>query len=239
MARLEAGVIALLRAVLGASASAAQQAARVVERAQMVWSRTPGFADVAAAYPPGGAGATGLVLFRCQVAHDGALTRCDVAGEAPVGRGFAAAARSLLPGFGAELSPGRTEWPVELKIRMPPPEAPESRDRIVQAPVWLAGPDQRTILALYPAAARARGIATGLGTVRCGAGPQGWLVDCVPVSADPDGLGFAEAALKVAPLMQMSLWTAAGGPTDGPIILPIRFSSHRRWGPSAPRRRRP
>jgi hypothetical protein len=42
--------------------------------------------------------------------------------------------------------------------------------------------------------------------------------DCAPLEADPDGLGFSEAAAKLASTMRMNPWTIDGGPVDGAVI---------------------
>lgn len=44
------------------------------------------------------------------------------------------------------------------------------------------------------------------------------------MAGEPDGLGFSDAAVKIASGMRMNPWTEAGGPVNGARVqLPIRF----------------
>ena len=53
---------------------------------------------------------------------------------------------------------------------------------------------------------------------------DGTLSGCETVTEDPAGLGFGEAAMEVASVMQMSPWTKQGAPVEGARInLPIKF----------------
>ncbi len=46
-----------------------------------------------------------------------------------------------------------------------------------------------------------------------------------PEAGDPDGLGFSEAAAKLASTMRMNLWSADGAPVEGGVVhIPIRLN---------------
>ena len=82
-----------------------------------------------------------------------------------------------------------------------------------------------TTLTDAPPEAVAKGLKTGRGVARCVVAPDGALTGCTPAPGDPDGVGFSEAAVKLAASMRMNPWTADGGPVDGAVIrLPIRFN---------------
>jgi hypothetical protein len=52
----------------------------------------------------------------------------------------------------------------------------------------------------------------------------GKLTDCRKVSEDPDGLGFADAAVLAAGYMVMNPWSVDGDPLDGlRVTLPIKL----------------
>jgi len=77
---------------------------------------------------------------------------------------------------------------------------------------------------LFPSDAAAKGIGEGVGVASCAVAADGTLKDCTPGAGKPDGLGFSEAAVSVAKVLQMSPWTQEGGPVDGSRLqLPIRF----------------
>ena len=63
------------------------------------------------------------------------------------------------------------------------------------------------------------------GVARCTVGPDGAMSDCVPEPGEPDGLGFSEAAAKLASAMRMNLWSADGAPVQGGVVhIPIRLN---------------
>jgi hypothetical protein len=82
----------------------------------------------------------------------------------------------------------------------------------------VAGFDPDEALAVYPPEAAAKGVASGRGVARCLVAPGGTLTDCAPQAGDPDGLGFSEAAVKLAATMRMNPWTADAAPVDGAMV---------------------
>lgn len=197
-----------------------------------VWAAAPTFDDLAAAYPAAGHGVEGYVAAHCKVDRSGPRTgllqQCQAIKEAPHDQGFAKAALSLTPRFRiaaaalARAPHGADLW-VDVPIRLPPPA--EIADRTVMAPVWVASFDPRATPKLFPPEAVASGITTGRGVARCEVAADGALTACAPEPGDPDGLGFSEAAVKLASAMKMNLWSADGAPVEGGVVhIPIRLN---------------
>jgi TonB family protein len=196
--------------------------------ARPTWVSAPSFADLGAAYPKSGGGVGGYSAFRCEVNRAGTLNRCDLLGEEPGGRGFGPAARGLIGKFRIELEPElaaqKRTMMVNLPIRLIDPASDEFKTRRVGEPNWLTIVDPATAQMLFPFAAAEKGPKEGLGVASCTVGADGALKDCTPGAATPDGLGFSEAAVRVASVLRMNLWTQEGGPVDGSRVeLPIRF----------------
>jgi hypothetical protein len=98
-------------------------------------------------------------------------------------------------------------------------------DRTVAAPVWLRDNDTAAPPVVYPKEAAAQGVTTGRGMARCTVSADGTLSACAPEAAEPDGLGFSEAAVKLASAMRINLWSADGVPVEGGVVhVPIRLN---------------
>lgn len=192
------------------------------------WARAPSFDEMAAAYPKATGAAAGDVDMRCHVAPDGASGPCKVLNAQPAHMGFAEAALALAPEFRLDMG-GRQPGPAddfsaELHIHFVDPASEAFRNRDIGRPVWIKAPGEDEAAALFPATAAARGLKTGRGVAACDIATDGRLQNCMPRPGEPDGLGFSEAAVKVASMMRMNPWTTAGGPVAGAHVeLPIRF----------------
>jgi TonB family protein len=196
-----------------------------------IWVQAAGFDDVARAYPAKADGAEGYAVAHCEVERSGALDGCQPIKEAPEKLGFGQAAVSLAAKFRVSpdmaKSPGRTELWVDVPIRFTPPGA--SAERAVAAPTWVASFDPARAPKLFPPEAAAQGLTTGRGVARCVVASDGALTDCAPETADPDGLGFSEAAVKLASTMKMNPWSADGRPVDGAVFrVAIRLNLKQR-----------
>lgn len=193
-----------------------------------IWASAPGFADMRRAYPAGAAG-EGYVVLRCEVERSGDLSRCAATKEQPERRGFEKAALSLTPLF--RVAPDvmvrapRNGKPIQVvvPIRFAPPAA--DGEPTVTAPSWISGFDPSVAPKVFPAEAVARGLSTGRGVARCVVGDDGALTGCSPEAADPEGLGFAQAAVVLAGTMKMNLWSADAGPVRGGVVrIPVRLN---------------
>jgi Zn-dependent protease with chaperone function len=193
-----------------------------------VWAQAASFDDLAAAYPAKGGGVEGYAVAHCTVQRSGALTGCQVIKEEPERREFGRAATRLaeakfrvVPQLAA-MHHATPLW-VDVPIRMPPPA--QLADRTVTAPAWITGVDARTTPKIFPPEAVASGLSTGKGVARCTVGADGVLANCAPESAEPAGLGFAEAAAKLASGMKMNLWTFDAAPVAGGVVhVPVRLN---------------
>ena len=192
-----------------------------------VWARAASFAELARAYPAKGGGVEGFAVAHCRVERAGDLSACEVRKELPADRGFGPAAILLAGHFRAQVNPADIPktaplW-VDIPMRFPPPVA--GGQRSIGSPTWLAGFDPAKVVKLFPPEAAAKGLTSGRGVARCVVAPDGALTGCAPLEADPEGLGFSEAAVRLTSLMKMNPWTADGGPVDGAVVnIPIRFN---------------
>jgi TonB family protein len=185
-----------------------------------VWLRTVSRDDVARAYPVKAAGAEGYAVAHCEVSAQGGLSDCQVTKEDPDNRGFGRAATSLAARFRVApewaTAPGHADLWVDVPIRFPAPGAEDSRD--VTSPYWVSGFDPDQALKEFPPEAAAKGLVTGYGVARCVVAQDGTLTGCEARPAEPDGLGFSEAAVRLVSTMRMNPWLPDGEPVDGAVI---------------------
>jgi hypothetical protein len=193
-----------------------------------VWSQTPTAAQVAAAFPRGEIGKVdfGHATMRCRVRSNGLLTNCDAFADQPEGGGFKWAALKLADDFRlavADYDPSSLrDVSVDVLVSITAPGKPAPKPT---SPQWVRALDPASLLAVYPAKAMTAGVMRGRGVVECRVTHEGSLADCRVISEDPEGLGFGEAALKVAGLMAMNPWTSEGAPVDDALIrLPITLA---------------
>ncbi|HEY2749828.1 energy transducer TonB [Phenylobacterium sp.] len=191
-----------------------------------VWAQAPRFEDLARVYPAGGRGVEGYVVLHCLTGASGGLSDCTILKETPIGHGFGRAALRLKPKF---LVDTRREPPhrrtllwVDIPIRFPPAS---QIDRVVDAPIWVAGFDARSAIKLFPPEAAAEKVTSGRGVARCQIASDGSLRACRPTGEEPSGLGFSEAAAKLAGTLRANLWSLDGAPvSDGEVEVAIRLN---------------
>lgn len=199
------------------------------------WKTAPGFADMAQAWPARAAGVqTAHVSMRCRLTDAGALRDCEVLTENPRAAGFGAAARKVSALFSVDvtlLPPTKQDRYVNFALRFVNPDSEPAKGRAIGQPRWVRGPDPKKVLDIFPDAAVKAGVTSGTGVADCVVQADGGLKDCKVAREEPAGLGFGEAAVVVAQVMQMTPWTEDGGPVDGARIkLPVKFNK----APDAP-----
>ena len=82
-------------------------------------------------------------------------------------------------------------------------------------------------LRFYPERAWADGIEGGA-TIHCTVKKEGVLADCTIAAEWPDGAGFGDAALRMAPYFRMHPARDHGVPVDSVITIPFRFELPKR-----------
>jgi TonB family protein len=183
-----------------------------------VWASTASHADVAKAYPAKAGGVEGYAVAHCEVERDGSVSGCQLTKEEPSGRGFGPAALRLAAKFRVAplwtTAPNHADVWVDIPIRFPAPNLQPAAE-VVTSPYWVSGFAPEQALKVFPPEAAAKGVAAGYGLAKCDVTADGALANCAPAGADPDGLGFSQAAVRLAATMRMNPWTLDGSPVDG------------------------
>jgi hypothetical protein len=201
------------------------------------WSSAPSFADVETAYLASAAGAVGTITLRCRVGGAGRIGLCvnrdlEAAKGSPPSpeQRLTDVAEGLSDRFELHLNhtglPAGTALMTDVTFRFIDPKDPAFVGRQIGEPSWIATVPPAVSDKLFPPAATYKGIATGQGVAECTVGADGSLRACRALPGNPDGVGFSLAAVKVASIMKMSVWTEAGGPVDGATVrIPVQFNS--------------
>jgi protein TonB len=105
-----------------------------------------------------------------------------------------------------------------------PPAAGETPPAgLVIHPDWVRKPTGMDIARVYPREAASKDIAAAT-AISCAVTQEGTLSACQVFREEPAGLGFGEAALKLARLFKMGPMDREGQPTAGRTVrIPIGF----------------
>lgn len=103
----------------------------------------------------------------------------------------------------------------------PPQPAPPS---VITSPDWLTRPGADEFSRFYPQAALEQN-ASGAATLACMVSASGAVRGCQVAVETPKGLGFGDAAKKLAPYFKLRPQLRDGAPVDGASVrIPIRFN---------------
>jgi len=192
------------------------------------WLFRPGITEFRAAYPAEAAqdNTSGKALVNCRVSSDGSLRDCAAVSEEPTGRGFGAAAVSIVAQ--ARLKPAFVKKHADAMISLP---ANFSPGMLYDRPItWINRPSAQQYNAAWPQKAFTQGI-DGAATIACRINFAGALEQCKVRSESPAGMAFGESALLLAPAFRFKPVTRDGKPVLAPVTIPINFKT----GPGAAR----
>lgn len=215
------------------------------------WERLPTVEDMTRVYPAEAKarGAGGRATLDCAIAPSGQMTDCRVAQESPGDLGFGAAALSvaslIVLGEETRSSPpfagGRALIPIiwrteDCPALLPPAVGDSSpktlsiaswsaRFDLISRPRWLTKPSGDDLRKLFPRTALRNGI-SGRATMVCVVTVEGRMGNCRTDSETPEGMGFGEATLKLAPRFRMTTMTDDCVGVDGAtIIIPVAWTA--------------
>lgn len=190
---------------------------------QPVWLKRPNGDDMAR-YKPEDARVSGRAVIECRVSRRGLLEYCKVLEETP-GEQYGKAALRIAAKF--QMGPAdRAGSPTaDRKVRLPITWAlPEPLDASVPVtPQWVHAPSGDEMAAVYPAQAEWK---SGRAVLACRLSQTGRPTDCTVAEETPAGLGFGQAALKLAPLLRFTTRDASSKSlVGGTFRIPLAWAS--------------
>lgn len=216
-------MIVVLLALLLAAAEPRMQTSDIADFVtQPVWLKLPSGDDMAR-YRPEDARASGRAIIECKVSGRGPLEACQVL-EETAGEHYGKAALAVAARF--RMGPtDRGGLPTTgRRVRIPLTWTLTSltdTTNLIQSPRWIRRPSGEDMARLYPGATVANEL-SGRATIVCRILASGRLADCNVVEESPAGVGFGQAAIRLAPFFQMTTTTADGKSVEGGTVrLPL------------------
>jgi TonB family protein len=196
------------------------------------WSKAPGSTQVSAQLDKkvGDKFADGKAVFMCSLNKTtGRLKACHVVNASEGMAQFKSVGNALIDDFQASpdtLSELKS-WPdganplVFLPFSFPDMASASLRGRYLDHVQWTTSTGASP---LFPEAAAAAGLKTGLATVDCLVKDTGALTECTVARESTPGVGFGELAKKIAETAAVNPWTEEGLPAGGARVrVPIRM----------------
>ena len=188
-----------------------------------MWLKLPNGEDMTR-YLPEDARAAGRAILECRVSKRGLLEYCTVLEETPgeqYGKAALAIAATFQMGRADRAGIPTTGRSVRLPITWTLPEPLAAAVRV--APQWVRAVSGPEMAAVYPAQAKWK---SGRAVLACRLSQTGRATDCAVAEETPAGMGFGEAALKLAPLFQFTTHDAAGKSlVGGTFQIPLAWTA--------------
>jgi TonB family protein len=183
------------------------------------WVKVPDGKALERYFPPG-ASSTGRAVMECTVQLDGTLADCSVVSEDPPDQGFGAALLKMAKSFKMKpetkdgLPVGGAKVTIPLRFGFSG----------IEPPKFVRLPTDAELEAVWPADARGEG---GSVVLDCMISNAGRAKDCKIAKELPRGKGFGEAALKLAPQLELVPGKNNGSVDAMRANLPIIFPAPR------------
>ena len=188
----------------------------------------------AAFYPPAAraAGVEGSATVRCSRDEHLALVNCTLVSEIPTGQGFGAAALAMAAQSKdnpkVDIPELKTRASADTVVRFslhPPSVTPDITlmAHVMSSPKILTKPTDAQIKEAYPVRALSDQVEGGAIMV-CAVSDQGTLASCHVAREAPNGYGFGQAAVELAPDFKLSPAQVDGETINGaPVTLSVPF----------------
>ncbi len=192
--------------------------------------------EVEAFYPPEAwaKGVEGDAVVAC-LTYGASFWSCALISESPAGAGFGPAALALIKryevGGPKDPDPGvvRSE-PFLIPFRLPENNPIHAAGVEYRLPARVDGPSLDALYDAWPRAARFSGV-EGWASLWCTVTVEGRTTACAVGRESQIGLGFGEAALKLAPLHRFTPGRKAGAPAAMSIPVMVSFTCDARCRP--------
>ena len=192
--------------------------------------------EIQAVYPPEAraSGVEGEAVVACQT-YGAGFWSCGLISESPAGAGFGPAALALVKRYevGGPKNPDanlvRSE-PFRIQFQLPENNPIRAGGVEYRLPARVAAPSPDALYAAWPRAARFTGV-EGWASLWCTVTVEGRTTACAVGQEGRVGLGFGEAALKLAPLYRFTPGRKAGAPAAMSIPIMVSFACDVRCRP--------